>query len=313
MPTSPHPKPKTYLDLINECDNFPYTSTNEYYTLHVNNANTPGLGLILPSIAEKISTYLNWTLSRETQTLTLHGPDEASRTRTVHETFTSLREQGSFSILKGWRNELYSIYGADGSVLFKIERAASGLLGVVTYGCHMTCYMKEKGAEYRFWIPRRARTKETYPSMLDNSVAGGIAEGETPFSALVREAEEEASLSEAVVREGTRAAGAVTYFHVRDGRAGGEVGLLQPECQFVYDLDLTGREARLTPGDGEVEGFQLMGLEEVIEALRAGKFKPNCALVMLDFFVRHGIMTDTEEGYLEIVARLHRRLEFPMR
>jgi len=43
-----------------------------------------------------------------------------------------------------------------------------------------------------------------------------------------------------------------------------------------------------------------------------GAFKPNCALVVLEFLVRHGILTaENEPDYVEIVARLHRRLEFP--
>ncbi len=43
-----------------------------------------------------------------------------------------------------------------------------------------------------------------------------------------------------------------------------------------------------------------------------GEFKPNCALVLLDFFVRHGIVTaENEPDYIDIVSRLHRRVEFP--
>ena len=65
--------------------------------------------------------------------------------------------------------------------------------------------------------------------------------------------------------------------------------------------------------DGEVERMlkAWKSVEEVKQALRDGDFKPNCALVLLDFFVRHGILTAEDEGYIEIVARLHRRLEFP--
>jgi hypothetical protein len=48
------------------------------------------------------------------------------------------------------------------------------------------------------------------------------------------------------------------------------------------------------------------------EALSRGEFKPNCAIIMIDFFVRHGILTpENEPDYLEIVARLHRRMEHP--
>jgi hypothetical protein len=45
----------------------------------------------------------------------------------------------------------------------------------------------------------------------------------------------------------------------------------------------------------------------------AGKFKPNCAIVLLDFFVRHGILTaENEKDYLQIVGRLRTPLPFPL-
>ena len=86
--------------------------------------------------------------------------------------------------------------------------------------------------------------------------------------------------------------------------------MLQPEVQYVYDLEL-GEDVIPKPSDDEVAEFNLMTVEEVKQALTDGKFKPNCALVLLDFFVRHGILTERDAGYIEILARLHRRLEFP--
>ena len=233
-----------------------------------------------------------------------------------------MRATGAFEVLKGWRNEVYGVYGAEGELLFDIERAASPLFGVVTYGVHMTAYTKTAVSgpgsgleeEIRIWVPRRARSKQTYGGMLDNTVAGGIPSGEPAFECLVREAEEEASLPADLMRRRTRSVGTITYFHVRDKKAGGEAGFLQPECQFVYDLELKeGDGVELKPSDEEVEGFSLMKLEEVKEAIGNGEFKPNCALVLLDFLVRHGFLNgDSEENYVEIVSRMHRRFEFPM-
>jgi 8-oxo-dGTP pyrophosphatase MutT (NUDIX family) len=147
--------------------------------------------------------------------------------------------------------------------------------------------------------------------MLDNSVAGGIATGEEPFESLVREAEEEASLPEALVRQQATYHGAVTYMYIRESRAGGESGMVQPECQHVYDLALP-MDVVPKPNDSEVEEFYLWTVEEVQEHMAKGEFKPNCALVVLDFFVRRGILTrENEENYEEIKKRLHRELEFP--
>ena len=268
---------------------------------------------MLPSTVEALRWPEHWAIDPHARTVTissLAGDDATKRSLLVARTMAKARDDGLFRVLKGWRNELYPVYGPDGELLLDIERAASPLFGIVTYGVHMTAYVRAKEG-IKLWIPRRAKNKQTYGGMLDNTVAGGISTGEEPFESLVREASEEASLPEDLVRRGVRAAGTVTYFYVRDERAGGEIGLLQPECQYVYDLEI-GDEVLPKPGDNEVEDFYLWTVEEVQRALARGEFKPNCALVLLDFFVRHGILTQgNEKDYIEIVSRLHRRLEFP--
>jgi len=222
-----------------------------------------------------------------------------------------MRKTGHFRVLEKWRDELYPVYGKDRELLFTVERAASPLLGIVSYGVHMTAYVRTEDGEIKIWIPRRAKTKQTYGGMLDNAVAGGISAGESAFESLVRECKEEASLEEGLVRSRAKACGTVTYFYIRDERAGGETRLLQPECQYVYDLELP-EDVVPKPGDDEVEEFYLWSVEEVQAALARAEFKPNCALVMLDFFIRHGILTsENERDYIEINARVHRRLEFP--
>lgn len=81
----------------------------------------------------------------------------------------------------------------------------------------------------------------------------------------------------------------------------------------MYELEV-GEEVELKPADGEVSEFYLWGVEEVQGALGRGEFKPNCAVVLVDFLVKHGVLTaENEEDYLEIVARLNRRLPLPMK
>ena len=80
---------------------------------------------------------------------------------------------------------------------------------------------------------------------------------------VVKEAEEEASLSADLVRNHAVATGAVSYFYVREASAGGEEGLLQPEVQYVYDLAV-GEDLIPKPNDDEVESFSLMPLHEVL-------------------------------------------------
>lgn len=316
---------KTNLDLINECDNFPYyqvnpklyfAHVNTYYGLYVKSYPETELGYILPSVVEVFRGLPDWEINDGDRSLTLlTGTNTEERTEAVTKTTEAMKATEHFSILKGWRNEHYPVYGPNRETLFTIERSASALFGIVTFGCHMTAYTStnKEGSEekeMKIWVPQRSPTKQTYPGFLDNSVAGGIAAGESSFECLVRECQEEASLPEELVRKNLKSVGTVSYFHIRDRRAGGETRLLQPEVQYVYDLELA-EDVIPKPSDDEVAEFNLMTVEEVKQALADGKFKPNCALVLLDFFVRHGILTEKDPGYIEIVARLHRRLEFP--
>lgn len=252
-------------------------------------------------------------VSRSSRTiLAFNFPTEKERSAAVAATCAYWRKNKIFEVLAGWRDELYAVYDHDGEKVFDIERSASCLFGVVTYGIHMTAYVKTPGEKHgiKIWVPRRAKTKSTYGGMLDNTVAGGIASGEIPLECLVRESEEEASLPEKLVREKVESKGTITYIYIREPRAGGESGLVQPECQYVYDLELPG-EVVPKPNDNEVECFYLWSVEEVQAAMERGEFKPNCALLMLDFFARWGIINQENEDYGEINSRLHRELEFP--
>lgn len=226
----------------------------------------------------------------------------------IAEMLGKAKEQGIFQVLQGWRNELYPVIRSSHEQI-TMDRAGSPLFGIVTYGVHMTAYMRESNGT-KIWVPRRARNKQTFGGMLDNTVAGGMSAEEQPLECLVREAAEEASLSEDLIRSSAKACGTVSYFYLRDTRAGGETGLFQPEVQFVYDLEVS-PDIVPKPCDDEVEGFSLCTVEEVQIALAEGQFKPNCALVMLDFFIRHGFLTaQNEEHYIEIVSRIHRKLPF---
>lgn len=141
----------------------------------------------------------------------------------------------------------------------------------------------------RFGTPR-------WPSYLDNTVAGGITAGDTPYASILRECAEEASLDPQIVEDRIRF-GSVVVYHYRTAQ-----GWIQPEVQYVYDLDLTPEfgalleaespeeveererdrvRPRTNAADGEVESFELMDLESVVARICDHEFKPNCALVSL--------------------------------
>ncbi|KAJ5713412.1 uncharacterized protein N7483_010593 [Penicillium malachiteum] len=314
---------KSNLELVCECDSFPYYVDNraaytenlkKYHAFRVNGYDAT-LGYILNSVVEKWPWPKDhWVIDSAAQTVTLTTPADATpeyRSQVVDESISEAVKVNAFEVLKGWRNERYPVYGPGGEFLLDMERCASPLFGIVSYGAHMTCYV-EDATGLKLWIPRRAKNKQTYPSMLDNTVAGGMCTNEKPFECIVREGVEEASLPESISRATIVARGCVTYSHIRDARAGGEIGLSQPEVEYVYDMKLD-PSLIPQPGDNEVEEFKLLTVEEVREALARGEFKPNCAVVIIDFFIRHGLLTaENEPDFLDIISRLHRRLEYPL-
>ena len=184
----------------------------------------------------------------------------------IAHTLENARDKRIFKAVTGkaWRNELFQVPGL-GDLHVGIERSGSFLFGVVTFGVHCTGYV-EGNDGLKIWAPRRARTKPTYGGMLDNTVAGGMAMGDDAFATLVKEASEEASLPAKLVRERVKACGTVSYFHVQAKKDGEPSGLLQPTCKYVYDLKLPA-ETKPHAGDDEVEGFELLTVDQIKDEL----------------------------------------------
>ena len=104
-------------------------------------------------------------------------------------------------------------------------------------------------------------------------------------------------------------------------RAGGS-----PRCsacvlltRYVFDLEVPA-DVQLRPCDGEAESFTLADVPTVWAWLRDGRFKPNCALgtsanqltVLLDFFMRHGMIPREHSEYSQLDALLHTELGLPV-
>lgn len=227
----------------------------------------------------------------------------------IQELIDLAREQGLFPRLGKKTTEQFPIVGARFDI--GIERSAFSLFGIIGQGAHMNVYTRTPDGQIEFWIARRSATKSTYPGMLDQAVAGGVARGETPLECIVREAGEEAGLSPERVRDEAVATGTVSWFNVSDERAGGEIGLMNPGVLYTYDLEVPSTLTEIQSAEGDISKFELMNLSDVLAALRQGAFKPSCAMVMLDFLIRRGLITaENEPDYGEIISRLHRKLPF---
>ena len=87
------------------------------------------------------------------------------------------------------------------------------------------------------------------------------------------------------------------YCHT-DGRG------LKRDILYCYDLALP---ADFDPvcADGEVESFELLPIESVLDLIATtDRFKYNCNLVIVDFAIRHGVLTgDNTPEYAALCAR----------
>ncbi|TFK75586.1 nudix hydrolase 20 [Pluteus cervinus] len=311
---------------------------------------SPAVGLLRPVIVEQLKLENARAVERSSPEVWRIDAGDAStngrpwvsfrnwfdtplkRNEAMKELCERWRDSGLFPDVCGptkWRAELYPVYkNPFGShdypesndnlktlnYAFEMERSACALFGIVTYGVHLTIFEESgDGQDLRIWVPTRARTKPTWPGYLDNTVAGGIPSGMSPFESLVKECMEEASLDDRIARKHIRCTGAVSYFFRHACRTA--AGWLQPEVEYVYDLSVPrgvdSASFQPKPSDGEVECFELLNQGEVIDRMRAGLFKPNCAIVLIDLFIRRGIITpENEPDYMEIITRLHGRFNY---
>jgi hypothetical protein len=220
-------------------------------------------------------------------------PGFEDRNRAMEDVLNGLMQKGVVSHLHG---EKYAVTAdTRNHACMLIDRACAPYFGVRAFGQHMNGFVRD-GDDLKMWIGRRSADRRVYPLHLDNLVAGGLPWGTTLADNLRKECREEADIP-AELADRARPVSAVTY--CRDSKRG-----LKPDVMYCYDLELPpGFEPRCT--DGEVESFHLRPVEQVMETVReTTEFKLNCNLVIIDFLVRHGYISQDSSDYLQIVQGL---------
>lgn len=262
------------------------------------------VGWVPPQVASLLTRYPEvFSAPRDGAVSLCAGLDSYERrSAAVDAVLQAMRQEGSLGCLKGWRDEKYSVMPKfSDPPLMWMERAATSLFGVKRYGVHVNGYTISDSGEVSMWLARRSPTKQTYPGLLDNVAAGGLAAGVGIKQTLIKECEEEACIP-ATIAEKAHPVTTVSYtYKDEDG--------VFPECQFVFDVELP-LDFRPRVGDGEVQDFYLLPIDQVKELLATDDFKPNSAMVVLDFLIRHSfIEPDAEPCYQDFVAGLHQTLE----
>lgn len=150
----------------------------------------------------------------------------------------------------------------------------------------------------------------SWPGRLDVTVGGGIIAGETALSTIIRECTEEASLDANFVQENIHSVGFISF----PNRSA--TGWVLPGFYYLFDLLLPSDgsvQPQINAADGEVEGFELMDTQTVLENLLAGAFKPSSALALVDFLIRHGFLTeDTDARFAEVCLSLRQYMPLPV-
>lgn len=215
--------------------------------------------------------------------LELRGEGFAARSAALRRLADALRREG---LLGRERGEHYAVARrfAD-EPLAQIDRSAVTMFGVRPVGVHLVAWLRRRG-ELFAWVAMRARDKPTFPGRWDNTVAGGQPIGLSLTDNLVKECAEEACMPRELAAAARRT-GEIRYL-ATDLRDGG----LKPDTLVCFDLEVPA-DFVPRPGDGEVERFELLPARAIVAAVRdTDVVKPNCRLVWLDWFLRHGVLDD---------------------
>ena len=235
------------------------------------------VGWVMPDLADRLATE---GLARDADGVTLADP--AALPHLAHR----LAAEGRFR----HRGEAFDVRAMPGGpVLSTIDRGALPAFGIMAEGVHVNGLVRRADGLH-VWVARRAANKALDPGKLDHIVAGGMPSGHTARETLVKEAAEEAAISETLAST-ARLVATLSYAMAR--REG-----LRRDVLHCYDLDLP-EDFAPVPADGEVESFALWPIGRVLEAVRDTEdFKFNVTLVLIDLFLREALLSPAEAAGL---------------
>ncbi len=255
------------------------------------------VGLVTPGFAHTLADFPDVFLVQGEAVALNPGLSTAEdRTAAVAGVLKSLDSRG---LISGWRDEPYPVgVSFDGPVSFTMERAAVPLFGVRAYGVHLNGIV-EAADGLKMWVARRSLSKPSASGKLDQMVAGGQPAGLGLMENLIKECAEEAAIPKVLAAK-AEPAGAISYRTLRPEG-------IRNDVLFNFDLELP---PDFTPHntDGEVEEFFLWPIEKVMETVRrSDDYKFNCALVIIDFLLRRGLIPPDHPEYAGLLAGLGRR------
>lgn len=194
------------------------------------------------------------------------------------------------------RGEAFDVRATpEGPVLAQLDRGALPAFGVMSQGVHLNGFVRRPDGPH-LWVGWRSAAKPVAPGQMDNVVAGGIPAGLSPDETLVKEAAEEASIPPELARA-AQLVGRVSYVMATPEG-------LRRDVLHCYDLELP-EGFTPTPHDGEVDRFELWPAAALLAEVRDhDRVKFNVNLVLIDFFLRHGLIDPAAPGAAALRAGL---------
>ncbi|XP_021916856.1 uncharacterized protein YJR142W isoform X3 [Zootermopsis nevadensis] len=257
------------------------------------------VGLVRPDVMLQLLRYPDvFHIQPDSVELNPAFRDYDDRSSKVEAVLRECRSNNVFIALKGWRDECFEVRTVfSNHSLLKMDRSATCLFGIRNYGVDINGYVMDPEKGLCIWLQQRSATKQTWPGKWDNMVGGGLSVGYGILETAAKEAAEEASIPAELIAK-LRPAGCVSFFFES------ERGLF-PNTEFVFDLELP---ADFVPSnsDGEVEAFELLPAKEALEKVFSSDFKTTSCPVVIDFLIRHGLISpETEPNFPQLVELLH--------
>lgn len=252
------------------------------------------VGWVSDDIAERMTRWHeNFKIERDSVSFRDELKDVEARSKALAEAGAAMVVHQA---LPRNRKELCPVMESFGTPnLLRMDRAWLQSFGVTSYGVHINGYVDTvDGPE--LWIGVRAKNREVAPGKLDNMVAGGLPVGLGLMENVVKEAAEEASVSEDLAQQ-AQPTGVITYMM---STAKG----LRRDMLFVYDLKLP-NSFKPENADGEISGFVRWPARQALRVVdETEEFKFNVNLVLIDFGIRHGLIEPDRPDYAKLVHGL---------
>ena len=168
--------------------------------------------------------------------------------------------------------------------MLKIQRLLGPFFGIQFFGVHLNGYIKKKN-KYFMWIGKRSK-KGNFPNNYDQIAAGGLPYNISKEKNLIKEAYEEANISERLITN-AKYKGTISY------RAENKIGLSR-HILFCYDLK-TPNDFYPKNNDGEVLKFYLWPINKILKIIKTSRrFKFDCALVIINYALKKKIINSTK-------------------